>query len=130
MKKTITYFMLLVFAGCSSITTTYDYDKNADFTKFKTYAYDESAEKLPIMQLDKDRLIAAVDREMQARGFSKSDNPDMLVGLHVTTHQGQTATATTTGTGMYGGPWRYGYGGGFTTTSVNVENYTDGTLFI
>src|SRR5687768_13233973 len=116
MKKTITYFMLLLLAGCSSIAVSYDYDKNADFTKFKTYAYDESVNNLQVMQLDKDRLTAAVDRELAARGFTKSDNPDMLVGLHIRTQQGQTATATTTGTGMYGGPWRYGYGGGFTTT--------------
>lgn len=38
-------------------------------------------------------------------------------------------TATTSGTGYYGG-MRYGYGGGFTSTSINYEVYIEGTLFI
>ena len=46
--------------------------------------------------------------------------------------QKRTATATTSGGGMYGGYGygRYGYGGGFSTTTVNYDDYTEGTLFI
>jgi len=132
MKNIITYLVFCVFivlAGCSSVSVSYDYDKNADFKKFKTYAFDENVAKLPVLQIVRDRITAAIDREMQARGYTKSDTPDLLVDVYAKLEQGETATATTTGTGMYG-PWRYGYGGGFTTTSVSVEKYVDGTLFI
>lgn len=37
------------------------------------------------------------------------------------------ATANTTGGYGYG---RYGWGGGFSTTQINYDEYTDGTLFI
>lgn len=40
------------------------------------------------------------------------------------------ATATSTGPGYYGDPWRYGYGGGFSTTQINYNEYIEGTLFI
>lgn len=128
MKK-LFYAILFFAAGCSSITTSYDYDKNAVFTKYKTYAFGEATAKLGINQLDKDRITAAIDKEMAARGYSKSENPDLIVDIHVRLKEGQTATATSTGTGMYR-PWGYGYGGGFTTTHIDVDNYIEGTLFI
>ena len=30
----------------------------------------------------------------------------------------------------YGGPWRYGYAGGFSTTQINYNEYIEGTLFV
>ncbi|MCK7538492.1 MAG: hypothetical protein MZV63_49815 [Marinilabiliales bacterium] len=32
--------------------------------------------------------------------------------------------------GYYGQGYRYGYGGGFSTTTINYDTYTDGTMFI
>jgi hypothetical protein len=60
----------------------------------------------------------------------------VLIDLHARAEQKTEATATTTGTGAgmygrYGGyHGRYGYGGGFTTTTVDYNNYVEGTLFI
>jgi hypothetical protein len=67
---------------------------------------------------------------MTAKGFAKSDTPDVWIDRQVKLEQKQTATATNTG-GYYGGPYRYGYGAGYGgTTHINVENYVDGTLFV
>jgi len=117
-------------AACSTLKVTYDYDSQADFSSYKTYAFSEDALNLPIQQLNRDRVLRAIDTEMAAKGFSKSDSPDVLIDLHVRSEKKTEATATTTGSGMYGGGWRYGYGGGFTTTQVNVNEYTVGTLFV
>ncbi|HTF18450.1 MAG TPA: DUF4136 domain-containing protein, partial [Chryseolinea sp.] len=84
---------------------------------------------LTIDQLNKTRIVNAVDNEMTARGYTKSDNPDFLVDLHVKLEQEESATATTTGAGGYG-RWGYGWGGGFSTTTVDVNKYTNGTLFV
>lgn len=97
---------ILLFAACSSLKVTYDYDSQTDFTKFKTYAYSEDALKLPVGDLNRDRVFAAIDRELAAKGFSKSDNPDVLIDLHVRAEQKTEAVANTTGPGYYGGPWR------------------------
>ncbi len=130
MKKIQVYIVLLaLLMGCSSLKTSYDYDKQTDFTKYKTYGYTEEALKLPIQEINRNRLIAAIDREMTARGLSKSENPDVLIDLIGKTQQKRDATATTTGTGYYS-PWRYSYGVGFTTTQINVNEYVEGTLFI
>jgi len=82
--------------------------------------------KMPIDQLNRDRLIQATEKELAAKGFTKSDNPDVIVDLHLKAEQVQTATATSTGYG----PWGYRYGGGFSTTQVSYDQYTEGTLFI
>lgn len=121
--------LAILLSACSSLSVSYDYDKNVDFNQYKTYAFDEHVEQLQINQIDKNRLIRAIENEMNARQYTKSDSPDLLVGIRTRVVQEESATATTTGTGMYG-PWRYGFGGGFTTTNVDINKYNVGTLFI
>src|SRR5882762_679605 len=126
MKKIATILLVLAVAACSSITVSYDYDKTVDFNKYKTYAYTDETLKLPVGDLNRDRMMKAVDAELAARGMTKSDSPDALVDLQIKAKERTEATATNTG-GMYG---RYGYGGGFTTTNINYNTYVDGTLFV
>jgi hypothetical protein len=132
MKTKLLFVLAIALVACSSITTSYDYDKTVDFTKYKTYNFSDEAKKFGIQELNRARLLAAIDNEMTARGFTKSDNPDVLVDLMGKMEQKRTATATTSGGGMYGGYGygRYGYGGGFSTTTINYDDYTEGTLFI
>lgn len=125
------YYGLLVFAvaACASVSTSFDYDKTADFSKYKTYSFTEHAQQLPeINQLDRDRILAAIDTEMVKRGYTKSDSsPDVLVDVFLKTEEEISATATNTG--GYG-RWGYGYGWGGGTTHVDYNKYTKGTLFI
>ncbi len=133
MKNLLILLLAVGIASCSSVKVSYDIDKSVDFTKYKTYNYSEDALKLPVQELNRNRVFNAVDNELASRGLSKSDDPDVLIDLHVRAEQKTEATATTTGTGMYGGyggPWRYGYGGGFSTTTIDYDNYIEGTLFI
>jgi hypothetical protein len=129
MKTRLLFILSIALIACSSITTSYDYDKTVDFTKYKTYNFTEEAKKLGIQELNRDRLLAAIDAEMTKRGFTKSETPDALIDLLGKLQQKTTATATSSGGGMYG-YGRYGYGGGFSTTTVNYDDYTEGTLFI
>src|SRR6187402_417007 len=111
MKKLLLLCMIAaVVTSCSSVKVGYDYDKQADFTKYKTYAFSEDVQNLPIEQLNRDRLIRAVETELAAKGFTKSDSPDVLIDLQVKAKTETEATATNTGAGMYGG--RYGFAGG------------------
>lgn len=132
MKKCLFMLSAILFGACSSIKISYDYDKQADFTKYKTYAYTEDTQKLGINELIRNRILNSIDTEMAAKGFTKSDNPDVVLDLFVKAERKTEATATTTGPGAYGygGPWRYGYGGGFSTTQINYNDYIEGTLFI
>ncbi len=127
MKKLVVLIISFAFLGCSTIKVTYDYDKQADFSKYKTYSFSESVNDLGVGDLNRDRMIKAVENEMAAKGFTESSDPDLVVDMHIKAKQMVDATATTTG---YGGRWRYGYGGGFSTTQVSYNEYTEGTLFI
>lgn len=127
MKKIILFFSVaFTFASCSSINVSYDYDKDANFSSYKTYAYTQEALALGIGDLNRDRLLKAIDAEMAARGFTKSDTPDALIDLIVKAQERVQATATNTG-GYYG---RYGWGGGMSTTHIDYNQYVDGTLFV
>ena len=120
---------MLLLAGCASTQISYDYDKLADFAKYKTYAFSTETMNMKVDQLNRDRIIRAIENEMTLKGFAKSESPDLIVDAFVNITKEVQATATSTGYGGYGYP-RYGYGAGFSTTQVNYNTYLDGTLFI
>ena len=131
MKKLVILSLVAFMASCSSLQIGYDYDKQADFSKYKTYDFSQDALNLPINQLNRDRILKAVETEMTAKGFTKkSATPDVLIDLQVKATQETTATATNTG-GYYGG--RYGFAGGYGmggTTHIDYDQYTVGSLFV
>lgn len=121
----------LALAGCSSVAVHNDYDLDADFTAFHTYAWIPQPERATgsaraAMQenslLDK-RVRAAVDSQMKARGFRLDEaNPDLLVVYH-------TGLADKVAVD----DWGYTYAGsywGWAGRDIGVQNYTEGTLIV
>jgi len=109
--------------------TTYDYDKTATFTQFKTYSWKEGTPTKNEL-LDK-RLVAAIDAQMAAKGFVRNDTaPDVFVVFHIAFDEQKDISSYSTGP-MYGG-YGYGWGGGWgsTTTDVRVREILVGTLAI
>jgi hypothetical protein len=90
-----------------------DWDKTANFTGFKTYAWTTGTPaKNPLMG---QRIVEGVDQQLAAKGLQKVDsnsNPDLLVLYHAST--GSQTQLNTMGTG-----WGWGWGGGSTTTTVD-----------
>lgn len=130
MKYVFFILFSIAFASCSSLKIGSDFDSQNDFTRYKTYNFTPESLNLGINSLNRDRLLRAIETEMAAKGFSKAENPDVLIDLHVKAEQKVDATATTTPTYGYGRPWRYGYGGGFSTTQINYNEYIEGALFV
>ena len=129
MKNILLLACVLVFAtSCQSVRISSDFDKTASFATYKTYAFTPEALALPLDDINRNRILSAIETELAAKGFTKSDNPDVLIDVNIKGEQKQTATATNTG--GYGYGRRYGYGGGFSTTTINYDTYVDGTLFI
>ena len=130
MKRLLFLTIVVITAiSCSTIKISSDFDRTAGFASYKTYSFTEEALTLPINDLNRNRLLKAVETEMAAKGFTKSDsNPDVMIDLKLKGEQKQTATATNTG--GYGYGYRYGWGGGFSTTTINYDTYVDGTLFV
>ncbi|MFA5300397.1 MAG: DUF4136 domain-containing protein [Lutibacter sp.] len=86
--KFLPLLLLFLVASCSSIKVSADYDTKADFSKYNTFAfYKKGIDKVEISDLDKRRILTAVESEMLAMGFTKSDNPDLLVNIFTKTVQ-------------------------------------------
>lgn len=129
MKKLLLLPVLLIFIACSTVKIGFDYDKQADFSKYKTYTISEETMDMPLNQLNRDRIISAVEAEMAAKGFTKTESSsDVILDIRIKGEEVHTATATTSGGGY--GHYRWGYGGGFSTTTVNYDKYVEGTLFV
>jgi len=130
--KTIKFLPLLflfVLASCSSVRVASDFDKNADFNQYKTYAFFKSGiDKVEISDLDKRRILTSIDRELAAKGFTKSENPDILVNIFTKSRQQVDVTQFNAG-------WGYGWGWGWNPwmwggRNTTVSTSTEGTLYI
>ena len=122
--KFLPLLLLFLVASCSSIKVSADYDTKADFSKYKTFAfYKKGIDKVEISDLDKRRILTAVESEMLAMGFTKSDEPDLLINIFTKTVQKVEVYNDNYYYGWY--PWYYGPNFG-----TRVSKYTEGTLFI
>jgi len=129
-KLLMLFTVVLALAGCTTLRTASDYDKNVDLGGYKTYNfYDKGIARVKLNNLDKRRLMAAVESEMNAKGFTKSDRPDLLVNLVVVARE----KTDVYGPAYYGG-WGWGYGGwrgGWGGWGSNyVNQYIEGTIII
>jgi hypothetical protein len=73
---------LIFFSSCSSIHVLNDYDVSVDFSAFKTFAYFKPhIDKVVISDLDKRRILKALDLELISKGLKKSNQPDLLISF-------------------------------------------------
>ena len=108
--------------------TSFDYDKAADFTKYKTYTLKDGT-KVGDPLIDK-RIVDAIGVEMAAKGYTRNDAaPDVTVVYHVAFDKKQDISTFSTPSMGYG-PYGYGWGGGWGTTDVRVYEILEGTLII
>jgi len=122
---------ILVPAVAMAQKTTYDFDKSANFAGYKTFALKEGT---PVgQQLIDDRIIAAIETQLAAKGLKKADaNPDVVVVYHVAFDKQKDISTFSSGYGGGYGPYGYGWGGGWGggTTSTQVRDILVGTLVI
>ncbi|MEB8330762.1 DUF4136 domain-containing protein [Flavobacteriaceae bacterium KMM 6897] len=127
--------LLLLFMGsCTSVRVLSDYDKEANFNSFKSYAfYKTGIDKAQISDLDKKRILKAIETEMATRGFVKSNDPDVLISIFTKEREEVDVYSNYWG-GRYGWGWNpyyYGWGPGFGWGGGNnVSTRTEGSLYI
>ncbi|WP_159780652.1 DUF4136 domain-containing protein [Flavobacterium sp. 9AF] len=121
--KLIPFFLLFIATSCSSVRVNADYDKKAEFTNYKTYAFLKSSiDKAEISDLDKKRILRSIDEVMTSKGFSKSENPDMLIGIFTQERE----RVNVYNTGGFGWGWNPYWGMNYSRVYTTPE----GTLFI
>jgi Domain of unknown function (DUF4136) len=124
--------LLLAPAVAAAQKVSYDYEKSADFKSFKTYAHKDGTKVG--QELIDSRIVAAIDTEMAAKGFTKSEsNPDVYVVYHVAFDKQKDISTFSSGYGGGYGPYGWGWGGaGWAggTTHTQVRDILVGTLVI
>ncbi|WP_075344172.1 DUF4136 domain-containing protein [Tenacibaculum agarivorans] len=123
--------LLLVITSCSSVRVSTDYDTKVNFQNFKTFAfYKPGIDKADISDLDKKRIMRAIEAELVAKGMQKSSTPDVLVSLFTKSRERINVNdnfgwGVGYGWGWGWNPWMWGGAG-----RLNVNQYTEGTLFV
>ncbi len=126
-KMFLPIILMIVIASCTGIRVSTDFDRKADFKKYKTFNFSKEVDKIASLNdMNRRRLKDAISKEMEAKGFQSSTTPDVLVNAFVKGQAKYTAYANTT---SFGGPFMY-RGWGNSNTFVDVDKSVEGTLFI
>jgi hypothetical protein len=129
MKKMFLIMAALIgSSACSSVRVSSDFDREADFASYKKYSFTKEAQELPVSDINRKRVLDAISNELAAKGFTTSDQPDVWIDLKVKAEQKE--IASTSSTPYYGRGYGYRWGGGFSTTEINIDQYVEGTLFV
>lgn len=105
-----------------------DWDREADFSKYKTYKYVQSEPvEDPLMD---QRVVEAIETQMGEKGFTKADsNPDMVVTYHANHKENKAYVTDSFGYGGYGAGWRWG-GMGMGNSTTRVVTHEKGSIVI
>ena len=122
----------IALLGCQSAPEVRsDFDKTADFGRYHTYNFvaEPSTNKLGYSSLLTQQLETAVSAELEKRGYTRSDHPDLLVNFSGKLQKLQNVESTPAATGPYYG-YRAGLYGAWPgyASDVYTVNYTEGTL--
>lgn len=127
--RLIPFILILFLSSCATISVSSDYDKNIDYSRYKTFGfYKPGVDKVEISDLDKKRILRAIENQLVAKGFTKSENPDILVNIF-------TKTREQINVNQFNAGWGYGWGFGWNPwlwggNQTSVSRSTEGTLFI
>jgi len=124
---------IALLAGCSLYDIKYDYDVDSNFAAYKTYnwiprtiseASGSAKTAIQSNSLLDERIRKAVDTQMQAKGFTLDEaNPDVMVVYHTGAENKIDVTD-------WGYTYAGSYWGGGLGRSVDVYQYTEGTLIV
>ncbi len=116
-----------------------DFDRDADFSQYQSYNFyaDAGPERTNYQSLFSQHMVSAITKEMDVRGYKKSDDPDLLVNFNAVLRD-KTKVTTRSAPVSYGGyygyrrgyydPW-FGYSHSY-ATETHVSEYTEGTVNI
>jgi hypothetical protein len=116
----------------------YDFDRKADFRSIKSYDFKEGGE-MSDNPFVNERIVKAIAYQLQARGMSRGNNPDVYITTDLDTEMRKEVTAWNAGFGYPGwyGPygWHFGYApygwgwwGGPTSYEVRDRRYDTITI--
>ncbi|MEM0519112.1 MULTISPECIES: DUF4136 domain-containing protein [Aequorivita] len=125
--KFLPLLLLFAFTSCSTVRVASDFDKKANFNQYNSFAFFKPGiDKAEISDLDKKRILRAIEGNLIMKGMAKSETPDLLVSIFTKERERVDVYNSNFGYGWGWSPWYYGsYHGG-----TNVSRTAEGTLYI
>lgn len=133
---TLALAVAMLAAGCATgPDVRSDYDPAADFGRFRTYGFvaQAGADQGDVRSLTTLRLQQAASREMEARGYVRADNPDLVLNFTGRLQERvdiESWPAPSFGVGWGYRGWPGSAWGGWGATEVRTRRYNVGTLVI
>ena len=123
-SKLLILLVSLTYLSCSSVRVSSDYNSEINFSSYKTYAFSKKGiDKAQINELDKKRILKALEIELSSLGLRKNSiDPDVVVSIFTAANEEININNSYNSLGYSYGPWY----------DFNYSNYstTQGTLFI
>lgn len=124
----------VMFTACAAPTPTIrsQTDPGANFGAYRTFGYFDEipGQQAPYASFVDQHIKSAITREMEARGYRKEADGQLLINFHRESKDKVKVTQSAVPTGYYG--YRrgfYNWGAG-TAVTTDVQNYSEGTLII
>lgn len=81
-SKSTLFLIFISLTSCGSIKVASDYDSEADFSNYKTFAFYKSGiDKVEISDIDKKRILSSIEQSMNLKGYNFSNSPDLIVNI-------------------------------------------------
>lgn len=128
MKKYIILLLASATLGltsCSPFQVRSDYAETANFNNYKTYKL--RIDDLKLNDIDKDRVLNELSKQLQTKGLMPGNNPDLIVNVKAN-HKKVTDVNVDRPYGMYGWGGPFGWGVGMSRTWTS--NYNQGALIV
>ena len=122
-KKLLILLISLTSLSCSSVRVTTDYNSEIDFSTYKTYAFSKKGiDKAQINELDKKRILKALEIELSSIGLRKNSiDPDVVISIFTGVNEQININNYYDYLGYSYGPW---YNFNYNTST------TQGTLYV
>ncbi|MDN6280751.1 MAG: DUF4136 domain-containing protein [Psychroflexus sp.] len=119
------FTFIALLSACSSVKVATDYDKEVDFETYESFAfYKPGIDEAKISDLDKKRILRAIDLELTAEGFTKTEEPDFLISIFTESREEINVYQNNYGYTWGWSPYYYGH------QHNTVTSNTEGTLYI
>ena len=120
---------LLIGSFAAAQDVSYNFDQQADFTKYKTYKWVAVKDQEKLDDLTMKQINSAIEKQLAAKGLTQATGAtaDLFVAYQVAVSKEKELSTWDTGYGMgagWGGRYRGGYygagGGGMSTTTSST----------
>ena len=128
MRKVVLLSLALLLCGAAegfAQDVRYNFDKDTDFSKFKTYKWVTIKDSDHLNELTEKQITAALDAELTTKGLTKTDadNADLYIGYQTAVGSEKQFNSYSSGWGTgpgWGRGWYGGYGSTTTTGSTST----------